>query len=144
MDKVKYSKRGEAYILIESQWNLNRFGLSAALIAASYINRITVEFKLDLISLFYILLQILIESQWNLNLIRKMKKEKSRRILIESQWNLNLSGTAKNMALERILIESQWNLNDINFNYNHITSTILIESQWNLNLFNYFVCMVIQ
>ena len=56
-------------ILIESQWNLNSNQVFFWLRLLFHINRITVEFKYGIRLCSSCLMLILIESQWNLNVL---------------------------------------------------------------------------
>ena len=65
--KIKKIYFRQRAILIESQWNLNKFMREHGWDMDDYINRITVEFKLQVDREQIGVKEILIESQWNLN-----------------------------------------------------------------------------
>ena len=97
-------------VLIESDWNLKKFYYLVCPVEYDRINRIRLEFKVDVTSDNARMIVVLIESDWNLKFIPQLANLKLVTVLIESDWNLKLKQIRYGPPLSTVLIESDWNL----------------------------------
>ena len=87
--KEKINDYSEAYVLIDTWWNVN-------------------DYLLDCFAFYY---QVLIDTWWNVNTERPDINIFHAVVLIDTWWNVNVSSIKKALGTGAVLIDTWWNVN---------------------------------